>query len=221
MTTEATEAAPEKETSRVEAFSDGVFAIAITLLVLTLHVPDVRPGVSVARLAHELGNQWPAYLAFLTSFATILIMWTHHNAIFGMLYRTDLRLLVANGLLLLLVTAVPFPTALVATYLLSPAAPLAVAVYAASFAVGTIIYNLLWWSAVDGARLLKPTVARQQVKAFRLDYLLGFPPYLVAVAVAFWNPYVSVAVCPGLWALCAATARGPLPIMTQTRKART
>jgi uncharacterized membrane protein len=198
----------EKETGRVEAFSDGVFAIAITLLVLTLHVPDVPPHASIAGLAHDLGAQWPAYLAFVTSFATILIMWTHHHAIFKMLYRADLRLLVANGLLLLHVSIVPFPTALVATYLLIPGAPLAAAVYAATFALGTVAYNFLWWAAVDGSRLLKPEFAEHGIKAFRLDYLLGFPPYLVAVAVAFWNAYVSVAICFGLWALWARTARG-------------
>jgi uncharacterized membrane protein len=201
----------EKETGRVEAFSDGVFAIAITLLVLTLHVPDIRLHASVAGLAHDLGAQWPSYLAFVTSFATILIMWTHHHAIFKMLQRADLRLLVANGLLLLHVPVVPFPTALVATYLLTPGAPLAAAVYAATFALGTITYNLLWWSAVHGSRLLRPEFAEQGVKAFRLDYLLGFPPYLVAVAVAFWNAYVSVAICFGLWILWARTARGRTP----------
>jgi uncharacterized membrane protein len=135
-------------------------------------------------------------------------MWAHHHAIFSLLYRLDMRLLVANGLLLLVVTIVPFPTALVATYLLTPAAPLAAAVYAATFAVGTIIYNVLWWSAVDGSRLLKPSVTQGTVKAFRLDYLLGFPPYLMAVAAAFWSPYISVAICFALWALWAVTARG-------------
>jgi uncharacterized membrane protein len=209
MTVDAAGGYPEKETGRLEAFSDGVFAIAITLLVLTLHVPPVRQDTSVSGLAHDLGSQWPSYLAFVTSFATVLIMWLHHHAIFAMLYRADLRLLVANGLLLLHVSLVPFPTALVATYLLSPAAPLAAAVYAATFALGTIAYNLLWWSAVDGAHLLRPAVARRQVKPFRSDYLLGFPPYLVAVAVAFWNAYVSVAICFGLWVLWARTARGP------------
>jgi uncharacterized membrane protein len=128
-----------------------------------------------------------------------------------MLYRPDLRLLVANGLLLLVVTVVPFPTALVATYLLTPAAPVAAAVYAATFALGTITYNLLWWSAFHDPRLLKPEAAQQTVKAFRLDYILGFPPYLVAVAVAFWNAYASVAICFGLWALWAGTARGHTP----------
>lgn len=204
--------AVEKETGRVEAFSDGVFAIAITLLVLTLHVPPLKPDESMAGLAGDLTHQWPAYIAFVTSFATILIMWTHHHAIFALLYRADVRLLVANGLLLLIVTVVPFPTALVATHLLTPAAPVAVAVYAATFAVGTLAYNALWWAAVHDPGLLAPDAPPGGFRAVRPDYVSGFPPYLAAVVLAFWNAYVSLAICFALWILWALTSRAqPAP----------
>src|SRR5215813_3568997 len=100
--------AVSSETSRIEAFSDGVFAIAITLLVLDLKVPPDPSGIH--RLAELLLSEWPAYLAFLTSFATILIMWINHHRIFTLVGRSDDRLLFYNGLLLLGVTVVPFPT---------------------------------------------------------------------------------------------------------------
>src|SRR6516165_3656149 len=103
------------ETNRIEAFSDGVFAIAITLLVLDLKIPRDTSGG--ARLSQLLIAQWPAYLAFLTSFATILIMWINHHRIFTLVARSDDRLLFYNGLLLLGVTIVPFPTSLVSEYL--------------------------------------------------------------------------------------------------------
>ena len=102
------------ETARIEAFSDGVFAIAITLLVLDLKVPRDLPDGRT--LAGALLAQWPAYMAFASSFMTILIMWVNHHRIFTLVGRSDSRLLFFNGLLLMGVTVVPFPTALVAEY---------------------------------------------------------------------------------------------------------
>src|SRR6266404_1707129 len=101
----------EKDTSRVEAFSDGVFAIAITLLVLDLKVPQIAfnsaSGPTSAMLLAALEREWPSYFAFVTSFFTILIMWMHHHTVFRLVHRTDASLLLTNGTLLLLVTAVP------------------------------------------------------------------------------------------------------------------
>ncbi len=138
-------AAPtEKETGRLEAFSDGVFAVAITLLVLNLVVPDLPSrSETPAVLTAALGREWPSYLAFVTSFGTILIMWVNHHALFKLVRRSDTLFMFANGFLLLLVTAVPFATALVARYLVTPAAPTACAVYAGGFAVVNIAFNLL------------------------------------------------------------------------------
>src|ERR1700680_3215204 len=98
-----------EETGRVEAFSDGVFAIAMTLLVLDIKVPrDLAEGGTPAQ---ALPSQWPTYLAFVTSYATILIMWVNHHRLFTHIARWDDRLLFANGLLLLGIVLVPFPTA--------------------------------------------------------------------------------------------------------------
>src|ERR1041385_9184169 len=101
------------ETARLEAFSDGVYAIAITLLVLDLKVPMVQDG----KLASALLHQWPMYFAFLISFAFIGIMWVNHHRLFNHIRRCDNRLLFLNLLLLLGVTVVPFPTALLAAHL--------------------------------------------------------------------------------------------------------
>src|SRR3954466_11846030 len=104
----------EKETGRVEAFSDGVFAIAITLLVLDLKVPP--DAGSNAELWAALVGQWPIYFAFLSSFLVILIMWINHHRLFTHIRRTDNVLMMLNGLLLLGITVVPFPTRLLAEY---------------------------------------------------------------------------------------------------------
>ena len=108
-------AAVSTDTARIEAFSDGVFAIAITLLVLDLKVPrELHEGQT---LTSALAHQWPAYVAFVTSFLTILVMWINHHRMFTLIGRADDRLLIFNGLLLLGITVVPFPTSLVAEYL--------------------------------------------------------------------------------------------------------
>ena len=94
---------PEKETGRLEAFSDGVFAIAITLLALELKVPHSETGqITAATVMSGLAHQWPSYFAFITSFFTVLVMWVHHHAMFRLVRRVDVTLLFANGFLLML-----------------------------------------------------------------------------------------------------------------------
>ena len=113
---------PEKETGRLEAFSDGVFAIAITLLILELKVPALlKADDNSPNLAKALIAQWPSYLSLVTSFFTILVMWVHHHAIFSHVRRSDAWLHFANGCLLLAVTFVPYPTSVLATYRETPA----------------------------------------------------------------------------------------------------
>jgi uncharacterized membrane protein len=204
----------EKETGRLESFSDGVFAVAITLLVFNLQVPRLPAGtISVLALGSALFNLWPSYLTFTTSFATIFIMWASHHSIFKLVYKADTPFLFANGLLLLLVTVVPFPTSLVALYLTTSAAPLACAVYAGIFVVINMAYNLLWWAAMRQGRLLHPAVTPRQVKRLTRYILLGLPVYLLATLLAFWNPYVSLGLCSCLWIFWAFAfyERGPSP----------
>jgi len=191
----------EKETGRLESFSDGVFAVAITLLVVDLKVPlvDVKTASPSLGLALALLGQWPSYLTFVTSFATILIMWVNHHTIFKSIQRTETHFLFVNGFLLLLVTSVPFPTALVAQYLTTPAAKTACALYAGVFVLINMAYNALWWLASSHQRLLKSSVSPAQVHKLTRNYALGFPLYLLAALLAFWNAYVSLGICFVLW----------------------
>ncbi|GHO88652.1 TMEM175 family protein [Dictyobacter formicarum] len=213
MSREQRAGAVEKETGRLESFSDGVFAVAITLLVFNLQVPHLPGAISVPALGSALLARWPSYLTFMTSFATILIMWVSHHSLFKLVYRTNTPFLFANGLLLLLVTVVPFPTSLVAQYLITPAAPLACAVYAGVFVVINVAYNLLWWAATHQRRLLHPAVTSHQVKSVTRNQLLGLPLYLLATLLAFWNPYVSLGLCSCLWIFWAFAyyVRSPSP----------
>jgi uncharacterized membrane protein len=206
MSSEPKAAVVEKETGRLESFSDGVFAVAITLLVFNLQVPHLPAGaISVPALGSALFKQWPSYITFITSFATILIMWASHHGLFKLVYRADTPFLFANGLLLLLVTVVPFPTSLVAQYLSTPAAALVCAVYAGVFVVINVAYNLLWWAARRQRRLLNPAVTPRQVKRLTRHILLGLPVYGLATLLAFWNAYVSLGLCSCLWIFWAFT----------------
>ncbi len=174
-----------RETARIEAFSDGVFAIAITLLVLDLRVP---PQASQVPLGGWLAAQWPSYFAFVDSFATIGIMWINHHRLFTLIRRADHTLLVLNGLLLLGVTVVPFPTALLASSLHRPDARVAAMVYAGTFTCIAIAFNLLWHSVASGSRLLDrrvdPNVARAITRAYAVGPALeGLAFGLAAVSV--------------------------------------
>jgi uncharacterized membrane protein len=200
------EPALEKETNRLEAFSDGVFAVAITLLVFNLNVPIVSQTAPPQVLEKQLFDQWPAYLAFIISFATILIMWVNHHGLFKLIYRSNPSFMFVNGFLLLFVTIVPFPTRLVALYLTTPSAATACAVYAGIFVIINLAYNLLWWSAAYYHHLLRPDVSPLVIRTRTRNNLFGLPCYLIAMFLAFWSPLASFGICSLLWFFWAFTS---------------
>src|SRR3989442_3427655 len=131
--------------TRVEAFSDGVFAIAITLLILEIRVPHGDGGLAAGLIA-----LWPSYIAFLLSFVVILIMWVNHHELLRMVRTVNYPFLFANGVLLLTVTFVPFPTAVLAANLATPDAKASVAFYCATFVAQALGWNLLFATMVRG-----------------------------------------------------------------------
>jgi uncharacterized membrane protein len=199
---------PEKETTRLEAFSDGVFAIAITLLALELKTPQFPEGQQPASgaLAASLLRQWPSYLAFLTSFFTVLVMWVHHHMIFRLVRRSDVSLLFANGVLLMLVTVVPFPTAVVAEYLRTPAAPAVCALYAGTFVLVGVAFWVLLLSAFRES-IRDPEASESTIRRLRKSYRFGPPGYVAALVAAPFSPLLAMGICTALWVLWAATSR--------------
>lgn len=131
-------------TARVEGFNDGVFAVAMTLLIYQVEIPKFTEGKTNSELLLDLARLWPYCIALLTGFLTILIMWVNHHQMFRKVHRIDRHLMSANGILLLLITIVPFPTAMVSAFLLTLSANTACAVYAGTFAVINLAYNWLW-----------------------------------------------------------------------------
>jgi uncharacterized membrane protein len=197
----------EKEIGRLEAFSDGVFAIAITLLVLELKVPHFDAGGNMtARLISGLTNQWPSYFAFLTSFFTVLIMWVHHHAIFRLVKRADITLLFAKGFLLMLVTVVPFPTAVVAEYLRTSAAPAACTFYAGFFVLIGVAFMVLLWAAFRPS-VVDRDASPARIARLRKSYRLGPPLYLAATVAAPFSPWLAMGICTAPWIVWAATTR--------------
>lgn len=203
-----------KETGRVEAFSDGVIAIAITLLVLELKVPQLGEA-STPELWSALLARWPSYAAFLVSFVTILIVWVNHHRLFSIINRSDTRFLFLNGLLLLTITVIPFPTALLAEYLEKPSATAACAIYSGTFLVLALAFNGVWRYASYRNRLLASNVSPEQVAAVSRSFFFGPISYLVAVVLAFVSVAASFGLCMLLalfWAVAGfepATAQTP------------
>jgi uncharacterized membrane protein len=188
------------ETGRVEAFSDGVFAIAITLLVLELKVPSADQSADGRALGNALLRLWPSFAAFLTSFGAILIMWMNHHGVFRMVQRVNGPFLISNGFLLLTVTFVPFPTAILASHIQGPSSTIAAAFYCGTYILVNIGYNALWITATRG-QLLKPGVSESHVRKIRRAYLVGFAVYVTATGLALWNAHVGLGLSAALWIL--------------------
>ena len=197
----------EKETGRLEAFSDGVFAVAITLLVLGIQPPQEL--LSDKNLLGKLFEQWPTYLAFVASFATIGIMWINHHRLFTHIKRSDNTLLILNLLLLLVIVFIPFPTALVAQYLVHPDQHLAALVYTGTSVILAIVFNLLWRYASYRGRLLGKDADMQAVKAISRQYVFGPLLYLIAFGLAWVNTPTSIIFCLLLALFFALPGRAP------------
>ncbi|HWC74973.1 MAG TPA: TMEM175 family protein [Gemmatimonadales bacterium] len=180
---------------RVEAFSDGVFAIAITLLILEIRVPQVDHG-----LWSGLLQLWPSYVAFLLSFVVILMMWVNHHELLRMADGINYPFLFANGLLLLTVTFVPFPTAVLAAYLGKPEEKAAVAFYCGTFFVNGLIWNLLFHTIVRSG-LLRSGVSAETVANVRRAYLWGSVVYFASTLLALVRPVMGLLLNVSLWGL--------------------
>jgi uncharacterized membrane protein len=162
----------------MEAFSDGVFAIAATVLVLEISVGSVN------RLAHI----WPSYLAYVTSFLTIGIIWINHHHTVSLMGRVDRTFLFVNNMLLLTIAFLPFPTNLIADHLQGTGGKPAAVAYAATFVVMAAMHQVWWQYARRGRRLIAEDVPESALRGVDLAYLPGVPMYGVVLLVAFFSP---------------------------------
>jgi uncharacterized membrane protein len=189
--------------ARVEAFSDGVIAVAITLLALNLTVP--KPGAGVD-LAQELGNHWPQYVAYVISFVTIGIIWINHHAALRRLVAVDHAILTLNIALLMTIVLLPFTTAMMAEYLTeSHGEKLAAAIYGGSL----LLMSIAFFSLQAHLMRAKPHLLDEHMtpdvrRTVLLRNFAGLPPYAIATAAAAVSPYVTLALTGAIAAFYAA-----------------
>jgi uncharacterized membrane protein len=192
--------------TRVEAFSDGVLAIAITLLVLNLHAPSQSAG-----MLSELTSQWPAYLAYLASFGYIGVIWVNHHQLFTRIAAVDLGLVWRNLALLLGVSVLPFPTAVLSSafrYGGRRNETTAIVLYALVAAFMALTWLLLFHYLAANERLIAQHTRASFFAAERRRALLGLVAYLLAAAAVLWQPLASLVILCVLPVFYGATSEG-------------
>ena len=189
----------DKETTRVEAFSDGVFAIAITLLILEIKVPKMGSSMTNNQLFIALINLWPSYFAFLLSFTAVLIMWINHHGFFKFIKTINPGFMYDNGFLLLMVTFIPFPTTVLAEHINSSAANASSAFYCGSMVMLNIAFNVLWYTTAYKRALVKDEIADSIIIKIRNAYWLGFFVYLLSFIMSFFYAVAGLLICISFW----------------------
>lgn len=183
---------------RFDAFSDGVFAIVITLLIIEVHVPEVHEGQS---LWDALGDQWAQYLSYALSFTIIGIMWANHHALFRDVRHFDHTIIVLNLFLLATTAFLPFSTALLAEYIEdSDHATTATVVYGATVTINALFWNVIWWYARHIHPMIADHVSDRRAQARTRRYGGGLLLYAVTIPLALVSPWISI----GIYVMLAA-----------------
>ncbi len=178
-----------KELDRIVTFSDGVFAIAITLLVLNIETPEIPANLIAEELPGRLLDLWPKFLSYVISFLIILTYWIAHHSIFSAIRGYDRKLIWLNSLVLMCVAFLPFPASLFGEY---GDQPLVVAIYAGSLAITRLLLTAVWWYASSGRRLVDRDLDATMIKAYRLRGLAISLIFLLSIVISFFS--VSAAV---------------------------
>jgi uncharacterized membrane protein len=197
-------------TGRLESFSDGVLAVAITLLILNITIPDPATHPS---LAHALGRQWPQYVAYAISFGTIGIIWVNHHVMIGRLRAVDHGVMFLNILLLMSVVLIPFATALMAEYLTGTQGQhLAAGIYGGSLLLMSVSFSALnHHILIRRPELLATEMSRGARRRLLLRSMSGLSPYALATALAVVSPYLTLALTGALALFYALPASRSVP----------
>jgi len=177
--------------SRLEAFSDGVFAVAITLLVFNLKVPDISGG----HLRNALGHQWPSYLAYVISFLSIGVCWVNHHSILDRVVMADRELLFINLGLLLGIASIPFSTSLAAIwYSQGSNAKWAIGIYCANWVYVSGFFMLTIHHLMDHEHLNSKATGTTLKSLWRKGYI-GIVAYVIATIFSLFYPVVAFSIC--------------------------
>jgi uncharacterized membrane protein len=181
----------ELETNRIEALGDGLFSIAMTVLILEITVPTLHGENVGAELPGALLALWPKFLCYLISFVTLGVYWVAHHLHFYTIKRADRMLLWINILFLMMVGLVPFSTALIGEYVDQQ---LPVVIYGANMIIISLVLQLHWWYATHNHRLVDPDVSPELVKSVTHVILIGPVVYLIAMGLSYVSTKMSIAI---------------------------
>ncbi len=185
--------------ARLEAFCDGVFAIAITLLILEIKVPPIESVHSAKDVWIAMEKLWPSFFALGLSFAIILIAWVGHHNLLKTVHKTSAQFQFANGFFLFTVIFIPFPTAFMAEYLNTPYAQPAIVVYCLNGILHNIGWNILYRSILKPKPLVKEHIGEAYLKKNGDGAKFGFFIYTAIAILSWWLPYVALVISVSLW----------------------
>jgi len=191
----------KKSLARLEMFSDGVFAIAITLLILEIKVPPVHSIHSADDLIQALVHLWPSFFAFTYSFGGILVQWVIHHNTFIHLDKTSRSFLYTNGFLLLTIVFFPFPTALLAEYLNTDYAMPAIVFYGFASVINSLAWFLFIRSIQKPRRLLNESFSHEEYNKLKTSNHFAFIIYSSTAIMAIWFPYTALTINVAVWML--------------------
>lgn len=195
----------QKETLRIETFSDGVFCIAVTLLSLEIGV-KLKNEISNSTLTNALISQWPICLAYVISFVNVLLAWIGHHGLFKMLQKSGNSIMITNGMVLMLVALVPFPTKTLGTFLLTGGFKTAVIFYTAYFVLISLSFRLLWYAASRRKENLVHGITQKQIRLTTRNENIGLLCNAIIFGVAFINPWAALALSFAMWVYWIAFA---------------
>ena len=179
-------------TNRLEALSDGVFGVAITLLILAIAVPELsKTDLADGQLLHMVIALWPKVLVYVMSFLIVGIFWVGHAIMFAYIHRSDRTLLYLNTLLLMTVSFIPFAADLLGRY---PREPVALAVYGLTLAFGGVMFEVVWIYASKKHRLIRANMPHDLIHLGKIVILITPVIYTLAAVLAFWNSYLSLGI---------------------------
>jgi uncharacterized membrane protein len=190
-----------KPLARLEMFSDGVFAIAITLLILEIKVPPIDTIHSVNDLARALLHLWPSFFAFFYSFGGILVQWVIHHNTFNHLDKTSRPFLYTNGFLLLTIVFFPFPTALLAEYINTDYAKPAIVFYGMASVLNSLAWFLFIRSIHKPKRLLNEVFSHAEYNKLKASNRFAMVVYSSTTLMAIWLPYIALTINIAVWLL--------------------
>ena len=192
--------AEKSEHARLEAFCDGVFAIAITLLILEIKVPPVGSSHTIKEFWHRLLEDWPSWFGFCLSFIIILVSWVNHHTVFKIITKSSPQFTYANGFMLFTIVVIPFSTGLMSEYLRTDLAQPATTVYCFSILLHNLSWNIFGRAAMYPRSLFKDRESHDMyLKVVYRSSTIAFLFYLSLCILSFWLPLISMALMTLSW----------------------